>query len=357
VASTNQAWDDPLLRRQVESKLQGFLSEHADLLTTIAPDTDLVSHSLTDFLHGGKRMRGVLCYWGWRAAGGELNDHIVTAAAAMEFLQACALIHDDVMDGSDMRRGLPAIHRRFATEHESNGWSGSADRFGQAAAILLGDLCLAWADELLFSPAWEPAQARRGKLVYDLMRTELMVGQYLDVLGQARATDDVAAALRVATFKSGKYSVERPLQLGASLAADNPTLASTLGEYGSSLGQAFQLRDDLLGVFGEPAATGKPAGDDLREGKRTVLIALTKQACDASAATVLEAGLGNPDLDRQQIDQLRQLILDSRANERVEELIEELLLRSLASLDQAEMPEDVKLVLASLAASMAHRNA
>lgn len=355
VPSQITSWDDPWLRNAVDSQLQDFLKEHEALLAEIAPDTALVSQALSEFLQGGKRMRGVLCYWGWRAAGGEPEPEIVAAAASLEFLQACALIHDDVMDGSDLRRGLPAIHRRFATIHRENEWSGSPDRFGLAAAILLGDLCLSWADELLFTPTWSESTLRASKPLYDLMRTELMVGQYLDVLEQARATSDVAAALRVATFKSGKYSVERPLQLGAALAGGSDSLTDSLGHYGSALGRAFQLRDDLLGVFGEPAATGKPAGDDLREGKRTVLVAIALESSPAAAADELAVGLGNPDLTRNDIDELRRAIRSSGAPQRVEEMIRALLAESIASLATADIPDEVKGVLRSLADSMANR--
>lgn len=355
VPSQTADWDDLWLRAAVESQLQDFLTDHEVLLAEISPDTSQVSQALAEFLQGGKRMRGVLCFWGWRAAGGGLDPEIVAAAASLEFLQACALIHDDVMDGSDLRRGLPAIHRRFAAVHQDNSWSGSPERFGQAAAILLGDLCLSWADELLFTPEWSESTLRASKPLYDLMRTELMVGQYLDVLEQARATGDVAAALRVATFKSGKYSVERPLQLGAALAGGSDSLTDSLGHYGSALGQAFQLRDDLLGVFGEPEATGKPAGDDLREGKRTVLVAIALGSSSAAAADELTAGLGNPDLTLDEIDKLRRIIHLSGAPQHVEEMIRTLLAESIASLATAEIPDEVKSVLRSLADSMANR--
>lgn len=354
--SPNTDWDQPWLRASVDDQLQTFLAQHEALLVEIAPDTDLVSEALAEFLQGGKRMRGVLCFWGWRAAGGGLTGEIATAAASLEFLQACALIHDDVMDDSDLRRGQPAIHRRFASIHRKNRWSGSAERFGLAAAILLGDLCLSWADEMLLSPDWGATTLKRSKPLYDLMRTELMVGQYLDVLEQARASTDVQSALRVATFKSGKYSVERPLQLGATLAGGDDALVESLGRYGNALGQAFQLRDDLLGVFGEPDATGKPAGDDLREGKRTVLVVLALGSCGDARAAELEAGLGDPDLDQEQVFRLCRIIRDTGAPERVEEMIRELLAESVASLQTADIPTDVKRVLESLADSMAHRD-
>ena len=350
-------WDSPWLRAEVQDRLDRFLVEQSETIHSIAAEADDVSTAITTFLRGGKRMRGVLAYWGWRAAGRDQSAAIVDVAAAMEFLQACALIHDDVMDASETRRGKPTVHRIFQAHHEVGDWSGPAATFGEAAAILLGDLCLTWSDELLLAPDWNALAYRRGKSIFDLMRTELMIGQYLDILEQARGTGGVPAALRVADYKSGKYSVQRPLQLGASFAEGSESLISGLGDYGSPLGQAFQLRDDLLGVFGEPTATGKPAGDDLREGKRTALIALTEAELVGTEARFLSSNLGNSDLDASGVQELRSLISKSGATQRVEQLIAELLDKSLASLDVIDMPTEVKSVLGSLANSIAYRKA
>ncbi|MCH9816495.1 MAG: polyprenyl synthetase family protein [Actinomycetia bacterium] len=357
MTGTTTQWDSPWLRSQVQHRIDDFLKEQSSTLRNIAVEADAVSDAITEFLAGGKRIRGVLAYWGWRAAGHDHGPEIVDVAAAMEFLQACALIHDDVMDASETRRGKPTVHRVFRGHHETGGWSGPADTFGEATAILLGDLCLTWSDELLLAPDWNVAAYRRGKTIFDLMRTELMIGQYLDILEQARGTGGLTAALRVADYKSGKYSVQRPLQLGASFAEGPEALIEGLGHYGSPLGQAFQLRDDLLGVFGTPDATGKPAGDDLREGKRTALIALTESAITGTDAAFLSSHLGNPDLDAQGVAELRSLITDSGATLRVEQLIAALLDTSLTALNAIDMPADVKAVLGTLANSIAYREA
>ncbi|MFD0528010.1 polyprenyl synthetase family protein [Kitasatospora arboriphila] len=243
------------------------------------PQLGPVSEALRDFLlDGGKRLRPAFCYWGWRGAGGSA-DHpgIADAAAALELLQASALVHDDLMDRSDTRRGLPSVHRRFEGLHRENGWRGDREQYGASAAVLLGDLLLIWCDELFQSSGLPDDAVRAAKPVFDLMRTEVMVGQYLDVLEPVAGDSADAGALdraqTVLHYKSAKYTIERPLQVGALLAGAGPGLVEAYGAFGLPLGEAFQLRDDLLGVFGDPAVTGKPAGDDLREGKRTLLVA------------------------------------------------------------------------------------
>ncbi|MDP9418075.1 MAG: polyprenyl synthetase family protein, partial [Actinomycetota bacterium] len=223
-----------------------------------------------DLLRGGKRLRAAFCYWGWRGVGGSDCDEVVRAAAALELFHAAALIHDDVMDDSDTRRGMPAAHRRFAALHRGHGWLGSPDEYGVAGAILLGDLCLCWSDEMLATSGVTPDRLGAGRRVFDVMRTQLMGGQYLDMLEQARADTSVERARTVVRFKTAKYTVEHPLLLGGELAGAAPELLAAYTAYGLPLGEAYQLRDDMLGVFGDPASTGKPAGDDLREGKRTV---------------------------------------------------------------------------------------
>jgi geranylgeranyl diphosphate synthase, type I len=284
---------------------------------------------------GGKRLRPAFCYWGWRGAGAPDSDAAVRAATSLELLHACALIHDDVMDGSDTRRGRPAAHRRFEQMHEAAGWLGSPEAFGAGAAILLGDLCLAWADGLLYGSGLDDVALRRGKPVFDVMRSELMAGQYLDLLEQATGTGRVEDAMRVLRYKSAKYTVERPLQLGAALAGAPAALADTYSAYGLPLGEAFQLRDDVLGVFGDPAQTGKPAGDDLREGKRTLLVAFALAEASQAGAALLRARLGDPQLDGSGVEDLRDVITTSGALDRVEDLIGRLTGQALAALETA----------------------
>ena len=304
---------------------------------------------------GGKRLRPAFCYWGHRGAGAADSDAIVAAAAALELFQACAIIHDDVMDGSDTRRGQPAAHRRFAALHRGSDWHGDPEAFGAGAAILLGDLCLVWSDEMLATSGFGPAETARGDRVFAGMRSELMGGQYLDLLEQARGGGSVERALRVARYKSAKYTIERPLHLGAALAGASGELMEAYSGYGLPLGEAFQLRDDLLGVFGDPAQTGKPAGDDLREGKRTALVAMTLQRASSAQASLVREHLGDPHLALDGVEALRTVIRDTGAVDRVEALISELLDDALGALDAAPVEDEAREVLRALAVAATAR--
>ena len=344
------------LRERVQVRLDAFLAHQVEILGTVSPDLAPMAEWLTDLLRGGKRLRPAFAYWAYRAAGGDDSAEAVAAATSLELLQACALVHDDVMDGSDTRRGLPAAHRRFATLHRENEWLGSHEGFGVGAAILLGDLCLSWADELLYASGLPLDALARAKPLYDVMRTELMAGQYLDLLEQARGGGSVERAMRVVRFKSAKYTIERPLHLGASLAGAAPSLLEALSAYGLPLGEAFQLRDDVLGVFGDPAETGKPAGDDLREGKRTVLVATALERASESEAAVIRRRLGDPALDAVGVDELRTVIVDTGALENAETLIDKLTSESLAALDAAGIDDVPREVLRGLAVAATARS-
>jgi geranylgeranyl diphosphate synthase type I len=364
------------VREQVGRALAGFLGRQRAVLAGIdgglAPGLDAIS----DLLAGGKRLRPAFCYWGWRAAGGGApaarsdhaesagsagaadGEHILIAAAALELLHAGALVHDDVMDGSATRRGQPAVHRRFAAHHGASGWRGSADSFGTGAAILLGDLLLCWSGELLRASGLPAAALRRGQPVLDAMRTEMIAGQYLDLLGQAAGTGTVASALRVVRYKSAKYTVEGPLLLGAALAGPAGTgsrLAAACSGYGIPLGVAFQLRDDVLGVFGDPAETGKPVTDDLREGKRTVLVALAADRADSAQASVLNRHLGDPRLGEAAAAQVRGVLTDTGALAECERMIRGSVREALAALADAPFTDEAKTALAELAATAVDR--
>jgi geranylgeranyl diphosphate synthase type I len=317
--------DDQLrqFRTQVAEIVNGFLSDQVEILTAISADLLPLLDTLEDLLEGGKRLRPTFAYWGWRAAGGAPDGAILRAASALEFLQACALIHDDVMDGSDTRRGKPAAHRRLASMHRSHGYLGSSEDFGVGSAILLGDLCLSWSDELLTSSGLSIDSLAAAKPIYDEMRTELMAGQYLDLLEQVRGEYNLDNALTVARFKSAKYTVERPLHIGAAAAGADSALLEQLTAFGIPLGEAFQLRDDLLGVFGDPTETGKPAGDDLREGKRTALVAIAWSRADAMQQDLLRRHLGDPAITPAMVDQLRRVITETGARAEVEQMIDQ----------------------------------
>jgi geranylgeranyl diphosphate synthase type I len=356
-------FDVEQLRARVQAVLDDVLAHQRDVLGAVSDDLTPLVDAAADLTRGGKRLRPAFCYWGWRGAGGPADgtagEAIVRAATGLELFQAAALIHDDVMDDSDTRRGMPAIHRRFAELHRGSSWLGTPERFGEAAAILLGDLCLSWSDELLTGSGLDSAALTRGRPVFDRMRTELMGGQYLDMLEQARAGQDDGAAERarqVIRYKSAKYTIEHPLLLGGTLAGGSPELLAAYSAYGLPLGEAFQLRDDVLGVFGDPEQTGKPAGDDLREGKRTMLVAFARQNGTAAQQASLRRHLGDPRLDAASVAELREVIVDTGALAEVERLIEALVAEAAAALDTSDVADPTRGVLSGLIAAATARH-
>ena len=330
------------LADQIQNRLSTFLTAKSRQLLGIAGDLDEPLLALTDLLAGGKRLRPAFLYWGWRAAATadpSETDRILDAGAALELLQASALIHDDLMDGSETRRGIPATHRRFAGLHRGAGWTGSPETFGTGAAILLGDLCLSWSDEMLRRCAVPADRLLTAMRVFDDMRTEVIAGQYLDLVEQAVGGSSVARALRVVRYKSAKYTIERPLHIGAVLAGAHGELLDCLSAYGLPLGEAFQLRDDVLGVFGDPATTGKPTGDDLREGKRTVLVAAAVARATPTQRAVLRRYVGDPALGPTGVDTLREVITETGALDMVEAMVVKLTGQALAALHAAPVAD------------------
>ncbi len=361
MSETVHPLDAANLRPRVQEVVDEVIARQAEAMGVVSSDLTPLIESLRGLLSGGKRLRPAFCYWGWRGAASAADatecseESVMRAAAALEFLQACALIHDDVMDGSDTRRGLPAAHRHFESTHREQNWSGSPEGFGVGAAILLGDLCLSWADELLLTSGLTDAAACRAKGVYDEMRTELMAGQYLDLLEQARGGGSVDRALNVIRYKSAKYTIERPLHIGAAIAGADASVFAAYSGYGLPLGEAFQLRDDILGVFGDPSETGKPAGDDLREGKRTVMVALALESASPTQAALIAERLGDPALDAAGVEALRSVIEETGALAQTEKMIGELLDSALCSLDTAELDPESVTVLTGLAHAATRR--
>ena len=326
---------DAALREFLRHKEQAIPGpEMAPLLTT-----------LRRLLSNGKRLRAQLCVAGWHAGGGHRSSSMATTtAAALELFQAFALIHDDVMDASDSRRGHPSAHRALSTAYTAGGGRSSrSDAHGRSAAILLGDLALVWSDELLHSGVDPDALARILPLVAD-MRSELVYGQYLDLLSTDRLSGDVEAALRVVRYKTAKYTVERPLHIGAALAGAGRDILEACSAFALPLGEAFQLRDDLLGVFGDTAETGKPVGDDIREGKATVLLALAVQRASGDDLRLLRGLVGHPDLAEEDIFRVRAVLEATGAREHVEEMIRARRSAAVAALERA--PIDAAVVAA-----------
>jgi len=352
------SWDASTFRDDVEKQLLGFVDEHAVWLDRLGEDAQRLVAAARTSVIGGKRFRAAFCYWGHHAVAGmvapEDEAALVRACGSLELLHASALVHDDYMDASDVRRGRPATHREFGALHQRSGWRGDAEQYGAAAAILLGDLLLSWADELLRTCGLDGERVRAAQAFFDLTRSEVVTGQFLDVSAQARGASDVDLAMNVLRYKSAKYSIERPLHIGAALAGASGQTIGQLTRFGLPLGEAFQLRDDLLGVFGDPEATGKPAGDDLTEGKRTVLVALALDALSPKDARHLDASLGEP-LDEERVTRLRELIDGSGARAQVEQVIDELTERALTALDAAEIDDRARGVLRTLAAAATQR--
>jgi geranylgeranyl diphosphate synthase, type I len=342
------------LRRRVEDALAAFLARQHPRLLAMTPDLEPMIGTVERFVAGGKRLRPAFCYWGWRAVGGVDSDAIIAAASSLELLQASALVHDDVMDASDTRRGQPSVHRQFAVRHAAAGWNGDSDAFGQGVAILVGDLCLSWADEMLFGSGLPEGALAAARPLWGELHTELMAGQFLDLLEQARGGTDVARVRRVMRFKSAKYTVERPLHLGATLAGAGRDRLAVFTGYGLPLGEAFQMRDDVLGVFGDPAETGKPAGDDLREGKVTALVVIARERARGAGAAVLER-IGDPALDDAGLTTLREVIVDTGALADVEKLIATRTAEALSALDGAALDPEATAVLVELATAAVTR--
>ncbi len=357
MTAPNPSWDPGTFRTRVQEELDAFVAEQAGQLDALGPDAARLVAAAQDAVTGGKRFRAMFCHWGFRAvreAAPEEQVPLVRASAALELLHASALVHDDLMDASDTRRGAPSVHRRFDGEHRTSGWGGNPEQYGAAAAILLGDLLLSWADELVRRCGMSDDAVLAALRLLDVTRTEVILGQFLDVSVQARGDSDLEQSMRVLRYKSAKYSVERPLHLGAALAGAGPEVMAALTGYGLPLGEAFQLRDDLLGVFGDPALTGKPAGDDLSEGKRTVLVALALAGASPEDAATLDSHLGKP-LDGREVANLQRIIERSGAHAEVERRIEDLTARSLAALDPEVLRPDAVEVLRGLAEAATQR--
>ncbi|GAB3912215.1 geranylgeranyl pyrophosphate synthase [Microlunatus endophyticus] len=370
----------PQFTDAVGESISDFLDRQSAILTRMGAETEPLLRIARSLAAGGKRLRPAFCYWGYVAAAGDpdvdLRGRLVRAAASLDLLHASALVHDDVMDASDLRRGRPAAHRQFEQLHADLGFLGDPVAFGRSGAILLGDLLLIWSMQMLHESGLGMQVLGRALPVVEEMRTEVTAGQFLDVVSQARdrfsylptdsgsdqSADDqrrleraLDEASRVVEYKSARYTVRRPLQFGAALGGADDQLQQGLGAFGSPIGRAFQYRDDLLGVFGDSQLTGKPTGDDLREGKRTVLVAQAIAGADPVGRKLLETQVGNPDLDADGIAELQQVIIASGAREAVEKMIDHDHQVALQALDASPVTDAGRTALTALAAAAVRR--
>lgn len=335
----------------VERRLRSVLEDERARWTAVDPDLAEPFTVLGAFvLRGGKRLRPAFCHWAFVGAGGAADDTlIVDAGAAFELLHAFALVHDDVMDGSTERRNDRTVHVTFEQRHVEHDWNGEARRFGEGIAILVGDLAEVLADRQL---AHAPPAA---VAVWNELKIEVNIGQYLDVLGAARGGVDLATARRIVRFKSGKYTIERPLHLGAALAGRHDEFVEGMSAFGVPLGDAFQLRDDVLGTFGDRNRTGKPVGDDLREGKPTALLAIATERADAAQRRTLDR-VGSIDLGVDEIEAIGAVFVETGALDEVERTIDALVGEAIDALDAMTLLGDADVALRELAVHVGERD-
>lgn len=331
------------LAARIDAELLGFLSGEGERLP---PEARPLLDELEAIVRaGGKRLRPRFCYWGHRAGGGAEAQPILRAAAALELLHTFAMIFDDVMDDSAVRRDRSTTFHVLAALGSQRG---DARRFGTSAAILTGTLGFVLADRLLTGSGFGPAVLSDALDRYDDMRIRAIAGQYLDLLATHRGDADEATVRRIASLKSGSYSVVDPLLIGAKLAGATPEVLEALQAYGQPLGEAFQHADDVLGVFGDPAVTGKDAFGDLREGKQTILLAKARELAGAEDRKLLDARVGADDLDEADVDRIRSILSDCGALEATERLIAELADEASSALDPDLLGEEATTELASL---------
>jgi geranylgeranyl diphosphate synthase type I len=339
---------------RVESRLSEFLQDEQDRWSALDGDLNAPLGELTRLVGaGGKRLRPAFCYLAFVGVGGDENSkQLLDTQAALELLHASALLHDDIIDGSLTRRGEPTSHTRYMAKHQDSKWAGEARRFGEGAVILIGDLAFVYADQLMTGVNSITAK------VWNEMRVEVNIGQYLDLLGSAQRERNLIKAERVCRYKSGKYTVERPLHLGATLAAPEQAdvLLEQLSNFGLPLGDAFQMRDDVLGTFGDfsSSITGKPIGDDLREGKPTPLLAMACERATLAQRDVLDR-VGAPKISHQEVSDIQQVIIETGALDALETKILSLVERSVVHIGKSSLDESSKARLTELAEFVASR--
>ncbi|MBW3659716.1 MAG: polyprenyl synthetase family protein [Actinobacteria bacterium] len=344
------------LAATIDAALDDYLERALPRLVGLHPSLGPLADELRAFVTGGgKRIRPALLLLGYRAAGRTDLDAVTGPALSLELLHTCALLHDDIIDAAPTRRGRETAHRRFAREHRDAGWSGPSDAFGEAVAILLGDLAFVQADELFLEGRVPADRILAGLRRFTVLREEVMAGQYVDLYAARAGVTSRELALAVATYKSGRYSVARPLEIGAVLGGAPEELVAGLARVGGPLGRAFQVRDDVLGVFGDEAETGKSVAGDLVEGKRTLLVAETAARLAADDLATFERLLGDPDLTPEDAAVLRGLMRDSGGLAAAARYVEEAVEEARAALAALDVPADVAEALAGMAAFIRDR--
>jgi geranylgeranyl diphosphate synthase, type I len=343
------------VRKAVLDSVDEFVADRcaADLR---GAGVDVAADVLVGFVGGGKCLRSTFMFLGW-LCGAEASHAALHASASLELLHAFALLQDDVMDGSPLRRGRQSAHVQFADWHRGRGLSGSPERFGESAAVLLGDLCLVWAEQMLRDSGLDHTALSRAWPRYDAMRSELAVGQFADLVNDVGGLPTLDEVLEVARRKSGNYTVRRPLEIGAAMAGCGDLALSRLSGYGDAVGEAFQLRDDLLGIFGSAEVTGKPVGADLAEHKATSVVVAAHHMADPSLRSQLDELMSAADLDEADIDRGRSLIAATGAVQRIEEMIADRLRIAAQWIESSRLDDAVCSALLQMASACTQRAA
>jgi geranylgeranyl diphosphate synthase type I len=347
-------YDGRLFRARVDEVLDTFLAEEAEQVMALHEDLTPVVAQLNRAVAGGKRLRAAFCYWGWRAAWQPDTDAMVRAAAAMELVHAASLVHDDIIDHSPMRRGAPTAHVALSANGTDDADGQGRDERGIALAILVGDMLLAWAAHLFLSCGLPQAYLGRARTLWITLARELVAGECLEILNGGRP--QARSAMEIIRLKTAKYTVERPLHIGGLLGGAPPETLTAFTAYGVPLGEAFQLRDDLLGVFGDPGKTGKSNLDDLRDRKPTALLAATLSATRGADRLELDRLLGSPDLDAEGLATIQEIMRRAGARDHVETMIEERAASALSVIERTRLPPDASQALAELVSTTTARD-
>ena len=352
--------DAPWFRKHLEDRMQELLADYQQRASNIAQSSTPLVTSIANLVENGKRLRALLAWWGWQGAGGDADDpRIIDAGVSLELFQAAALIHDDILDRSDTRRGQRSVHKGFEKLHQEQRWAQDGAHFGVSAAILAGDLALGLSEEVFSTTADATAFASPAREAFNAMRFEVMTGQYLDIVAEANIPDDPETALEqartVLQYKSAHYSAVWPFEIGGILAGADETTLKTYREFSLPLGLAFQLGDDLLGVFGDPELTGKPSGDDLVEGKRTELVAHALKNLDHTKAQMLNNFLMRPESSPHSVAEIQHLVENSGAKATVETEIQRLGEQTYAALERLELNDRIRTGLEQLVSGLIGR--
>ena len=333
-----------------------FISKKRKEAEEISPEFVTLVDEVERFIFsGGKRVRPAFLYSGYVASGGKAHDAALYASMSVEFLHTFALIHDDIIDRSAFRRGKPTSHKAFEKYHTEKKFPGSKEHFGLSAAILAGDLAYSFAEEVLTSAPFPQERVRRARYYFDQMKFQVIAGEYLDVLGGYTKTLKEDDILNILEYKTAKYTVERPLQIGAMLAGADVSILETFTAYGIPLGQGFQLQDDIFGVYGDMKKTGKPNDSDIKEGKMTVLIAKAYEWSSTRQRRDLDNTLGNIDATNVDIDKVRTIIYDTGAYDYAVKLSHKLIEQAREAITNAKLQREGKEYLLSAASYLISR--